>query len=308
MTGLVMRSTGSWYNVLLDDGSRIDARLRGKLRITTGNNTNPIAVGDRVEIVIDEEEDVAVIDDIVDRKNYISRESPKHQYSRHIIAANLDQAMVIATINHPRTSTGFIDRFLVTAEAFEIPAHVVFNKVDLYKKKELAKLEEYAAIYEDAGYGVHIVSALEGSHLDEIRELVHNKVTLIAGHSGVGKSTLLNTLDPALDLRTAEISTKHDKGKHTTTYAEMFPLKGGGYIIDTPGIKEFGILDLEPQEVCHYFPEMHPYLGHCKFNNCLHMEEPQCGVRDAFEQGQISYERYKNYMNIVANCQERPKY
>lgn len=310
MKGKVLRSTGSWYIVELEDGTLTDARLRGKMRITTGKNTNPIAVGDEVILDMeDTEEGGAVISDIVDRKNYISRESPKHQYSRHIIASNIDQAFVIATISNPRTSTGFIDRFLVTAEAFDIPAHIILNKQDvLTKKKDLMKQDMYLEAYEKAGYPVHLTSATERQNTDELKALMTGKVTLLSGHSGVGKSTLVNAIEPDLNLRTAEISNKHLKGIHTTTFAEMFPLSFGGYIIDTPGIKEFGILDMEPQEVGHYFPEIRAHLQNCKFNNCLHFEEPGCAVRDAVEQNLIHIERYKNYLNIVENAKERPKY
>lgn len=316
MKGKVFRSTGSWYDVQLEDGRRLEARLRGKMRITSGKSTNPVTVGDEVEITFDEDTGSAVIQDVIDRKNYISRESPRHQYSRHIIAANIDLAFVVATINQPRTSTGFIDRFLVTAEAFHIPAHVIFNKQDVYREKDLKKQAEYIEIYEAAGYPVHKVTALDRDSVHHLREVMNGKTSLFAGHSGVGKSTLLNAIQPGLSLRTAEISNKHNKGKHTTTYAELFelePVKGlpdnePTYIIDTPGIKEFGILDMEPNEVGHYFPEIEKHLHECRFNNCLHLEEPGCAVRAAVESGEVSYERYKNYVGIVLNSQERPKY
>lgn len=309
MRGKVLRSTGSWYTVRMEDGSRVEARLRGKMRMTSGKNTNPVAVGDEVIIeAAEKEEGISTISDIVDRKNYISRESPKHQYSRHVIAANLDQAFIIATISNPRTSTGFIDRFLVTAEAFEIPAHIILNKQDALTPKDLKKQELYLETYASAGYPVHLVSAIEKTNTDAIQQLMQDKVTLVAGHSGVGKSTLINAIVPDLDLRTAIISKKHHKGTHTTTFAEMFELSFGGYIIDTPGIKEFGILDMEPQEVGHYFPEIRAHLQNCKFNNCLHMEEPGCAVIQAMLEGEIHEERYKNYLGIVMNAQERPKY
>lgn len=309
MRGRVLRSTGSWYVVLLEDGSKVDARLRGKMRITSGKNTNPVAVGDTVELDLEDTvEGAATIANIVDRNNYISRESPKHQYSRHIIAANMDQAFIIATISNPRTSTGFIDRFLVTAEAFDIPAHVILNKQDVLSKKDLIKQEMYIEAYTSAGYPVHLVSATDKLNTDVLKTIMTDKVTLLAGHSGVGKSTLVNAIEPTLNLRTAVISTKHQKGTHTTTFAEMIPLTFGGFIIDTPGIKEFGILDMEPQEVGHYYPEIRRYLQNCRFNNCLHFEEPGCAVREAVEHGKIHFERYKNYTGIVLNAQDRPKY
>ncbi|CAN5300652.1 ribosome small subunit-dependent GTPase A [soil metagenome] len=308
--GKVFRSTGSWYIVKMDDGRLVNARLRGKFRLEGSGQTNPIAVGDNVTVSFEEDEEgAATMIDIHDRKNYISREAPKHQYSRHIIAANLDQAFMIATIAHPRTSSGFIDRFLLTAEAYHIPAVVVFNKQDLLSKpKDIDRQKEWVEMYRTAGYQVILTSVITGQGLEEIASLLDGKVSLLSGHSGVGKSTLINTAFPGMDLKTAIISKKHDKGTHTTTFAEMFELPTGGYLIDTPGIKEFGILDLQPQEVGHFYPEIRAVLGGCKFNNCLHQEEPGCAVKQAVMDGKLSYERYKNYDNIVENCKERPKY
>ncbi len=310
--GKVFRSTGSWYIVKLTDGRTVNARLRGKFRLEDTGQTNPIAVGDNVTIAFEEEseeESSAIITHIHDRSNYISREAPRHQYGRHIIAANIDQGFIIATINHPRTSSGFIDRFLITAEAYHIPAVVVFNKQDLLSRpKDIARQEEWAEMYRTAGYRVILTSTVTREGLDELGELLHGKVSLLSGHSGVGKSTLINAIFPSMYLRTGDISQKHNKGTHTTTFAEMFALPGEGYLIDTPGIKEFGILDLEPQEVGHFYPEIRELLAGCRYNNCLHQEEPGCAVKEALVEGRLSEERYVNYYNIVENCKQRPKY
>lgn len=308
--GKVMRSTGSWYVVKMADGQTINARLRGKFRMEDTGQTNPIAVGDNVTVMFeDDEEGAATITEIKDRSNYISREAPRHQYGRHIIAANIDQAFMIATVANPRTSSGFIDRFLLTAEAYHIPGVLVFNKQDLLKKpKDIERQKEWAEMYRIAGYQVILASTVTGEGLQEVADLLKDKVSLLSGHSGVGKSTLINTIFPSMNLRIGEISQKHNKGTHTTTFAEMFDLPTGGYIIDTPGIKEFGILDLQPQEVGHFYPEIRALLPNCRYSNCLHQEEPGCAVKQAVMDGKLNYERYKNYDNIVENCKERPKY
>ena len=308
--GKVMRSTGSWYVVKMADGQTINARLRGKFRMEDTGQTNPIAVGDNVTVMFeDDEEGAATITEIKDRSNYISREAPRHQYGRHIIAANIDQAFMIATVANPRTSSGFIDRFLLTAEAYHIPGVLVFNKQDLLKKpKDIERQKEWAEMYRVAGYQVILASTVTGEGLQEVADLLKDKVSLLSGHSGVGKSTLINTIFPSMNLRIGEISQKHNKGTHTTTFAEMFDLPTGGYIIDTPGIKEFGILDLQPQEVGHFYPEIRALLPNCRYSNCLHQEEPGCAVKQAVMDGKLNYERYKNYDNIVENCKERPKY
>lgn len=309
--GKVLRSTGSWYVVRLDDGRLVNARLKGKFRLEDTGQTNPIAVGDNVTISFEETDESgnAMITEIQDRANYISREAPRHQYGRHIIAANLDQAFIIATITSPRTSSGFIDRFLLTAEAYHIPAVVVFNKQDvLTKQKDIDRQREWVDMYRAAGYTVLLTSSVTGEGVKELGEMLHNKVSLLSGHSGVGKSTLINAIFPSMQLRTKEISQKHNKGVHTTTFSEMFELPTGGYIIDTPGIKEFGILDLQPQEVGHFYPEIRAILSGCKYNNCLHQEEPGCAVKQAVMDGKLAFERYKNYDNIVESTKERPKY
>ncbi len=310
MKGRVLRSTGSWYNVRLEDGTLADCRVKGKFRLDEEKTTNPVAVGDYVEIEFEEKEATAVITEIKQRDNYISRQSPRLKQTRHIIASNLDQALLIATIAHPRTSSGFIDRFLLTAEAYHIPAHVIFNKQDLLSEKELKKQQQFADIYQTIGYPVHLISAMSGEGMSEMKDLMKNKTSLVSGHSGVGKSSFINAIHPQLNLKTGIISDYHQKGKHVTTFAEMFVLSFGGYVIDTPGIKEFGLLDIEPNEVSHYFREMRPLLNDCKFNNCLHENEPKCAVKEALIRGEIFEERYLNYLNILENCREskREKY
>jgi ribosome biogenesis GTPase len=303
VTGTVIRSTGSWYTVRCADDAIIEARIKGKFRLEELRTTNPVAVGDHVVLEKDEG-DSWMITEIRDRENYIIRQSPHKKNARHIIAANLDQAFVIATMSVPRTSSGFIDRFLLTAEAYHIPATIIFNKQDIYKKKDLKRQEDFLSMYLSAGYACIKLSALEGEGVKDLHSRLKDKTTLFAGHSGVGKSTLINALIPDLELRTAEISQKYQKGRHTTTFAEMFELPGGGSIIDTPGIKEFGVLDFEPAEVSHYYPEMRDRLEHCQFNNCLHMNEPGCAIIDAVIGGEIHPERYKNYTNIVIDIQE----
>ena len=306
MEGKVIRSTGSWYMVLGQNGMMYNSRLKGKFRLEESKSSNPVAVGDDVVISFDEGD--TTISEIKPRRNYISRQSPKHQLARNIIAANLDQAFLVATIANPRTSTGFIDRFLVTAEAFHIPAHIIFNKQDIMTENDLEKQDELQDIYTKAGYTVHLVSATEEMNIDSLKELMKDKVTLVSGHSGTGKSTLINAINPGLNLRTSVISKKHHKGTHTTTFAEMFELSFGGYIIDTPGIKEFGMMDLEKEEVGHYFPEIREAMGGCQFNNCLHLDEPKCAVKEAVIKGQISLVRYENYQNILEDVRNIQKY
>ncbi len=304
--GLVIRTTGSWYKVLAD--SRVvDCRLRGNYRLRGSRQTNPVAVGDRV--LFDMQDDgTAVIHDIVDRRNYIVRRSVNLSKQTHVIAANIDLLCVVATLGQPRTSTGFIDRLLVTAEAYHIPACVVMNKVDLYDDELWALHREIKAIYEGAGYEVLEVSALEGSGLDVLKARLDGRTVLFSGHSGVGKSALLNALCPGLDLRTGDLSEWSLKGKHTTTFAEIHPArlssadgKSVTYLIDTPGIKEFGMVDFSAQELSHFFPEMRSVLHDCHFANCTHLHEPHCAVRQAVDEGRISAERYQNYINILTD-------
>jgi ribosome biogenesis GTPase len=296
LEGIVIRSTGSWYTVRTADAKLRECRIKGKFRIQGIKATNPVSVGDRVEIEL--QDDGGIITEIAPRNNYIIRKSTNLSKQVHIIAANIDQAFLLVTISHPNTSTGFIDRFLVTAEAYHIPVTLIFNKIDLYEGKAAEKLEELIATYEYIGYPCMQVSATEGTGVEEVKALMKDKVTLMSGHSGVGKSTLINTIDKELDLKTDIISESHKKGKHTTTFAEMFELDFGGFIIDTPGIKGFGIVDLEKAELSHYFPEMRERLMDCKFNNCTHINEPGCDIKAAVEEGLLPESRYINYVML----------
>jgi len=311
MKGLVLKSTGSHYKVMLvdeiensalpnyDETKIIDAVLRGKLRLDQIKSTNPVVVGDRVELL--QTENGWAIDAILPRKNYIIRKATNQSKQTHIIAANIDLACVIASIAVPMTSTGFIDRFLVTAEAYSIPAAVVFHKIDLMEDQPdaMAYQQELADIYKSIGYKVLLTSLKYPESLQSLKSLIANKITLLSGHSGVGKSSIINAIQPHLNLKVGKISFKHLKGKHTTTYAELLPLNFGGFIIDTPGIKEFGLVNMDKYEVSHYFPEMRRYLGQCKFNNCLHINEPGCKVLQALENGEITQSRYKSYLSIL---------
>lgn len=306
MKAKIIKSTGSWYQVVNESGAHIACRLKGKLKMDLNKNTNPLAVGDWVHL--QKMDDDFVIEKWEERKNMISRESPKHQHARHIIAANVDLALIIATISQPRTSTGFIDRFLLTAQAYHIPTLIVFNKIDCYDENDKLKLKDYQEIYTMSGYSTHLISVAQRENLDKISALIQNKTTLLAGHSGVGKSSLINCLSQNLDLRTAAISEKYEKGKHTTTHAEMFALDAHTFIIDTPGIKEFGITDLMPEEIGDYFIEFLKFLPYCRFHNCLHEEEPECAVANAVGQGKIHYERYKNYLAILHDSRKKPRH
>jgi ribosome biogenesis GTPase len=299
LSGKVIKSTGSWYSVLTPDGVVYECRLKGKFRIKGIRTTNPIAVGDEVDFRLLPEEGGGTIEAIRERKNYIIRKATKLSKASHIIAANLDQAVVIASLTKPRTSTGFIDRFLTTAEAYHIPAAVVFNKTDLYDEAHLDDLAYYLDVYENAGYQTLITSAETGLNMDEFKEMLKDKVSLLAGHSGVGKSAMLNRIDPALNLKTGQISDYHEKGKHTTTFAEMFPLAFGGDIIDTPGIKELGLVEFDKAELGQRFPEFRSRMDDCRFNNCLHLDEPGCAVIKALEAGEIGEFRYFNYLNML---------
>lgn len=298
--GMVVRSTGSWYGVLLENGAMVDCRLKGIFRAKGIRTTNPIAVGDYVEVVLSKKEDENLIVGILPRQNYMIRRATRLSKASHIIAANIDSAFLIVTLASPRTSLGFIDRFLVTAEAYHIPSVLIFNKMDLIMDAEkLARLREIENIYSSIGYPCYETSAKTGSGIDAVKKTLINKVSLFSGHSGVGKSALINTVEPQLQLKTGAISEYHQKGMHTTTFAEMFPLSFGGFITDTPGIKEFGMVDLKKEEISHYFPEMAALIHDCAFHNCTHTHEPNCAVKKAVEAGKISESRYANYLSIL---------
>lgn len=308
MKGIVTKSTGSWYTVRLENGSIIECRLKGVFRTKGIKSTNPVAVGDRVVVERDEEMKGSVITHIEDRDNYVIRKSVNLSKRSHIIAANVDQAVLIATVEQPKTLQGFIDRFLVAAEAYDIPAVIVFNKIDLYSDESIDELEFYDLMYRDIGYQVLATSAVTGDGLDDLADVLRDKVSLLSGNSGVGKSTLINAIDPKLDLKTGTISKSHKLGQHTTTFAEMFPLAMGGDIIDTPGIRSFGMVDMENAEISHYFPEIFEISASCKFNNCMHLNEPGCAVLDALENGDISPTRYKSYINILKGLDDENPY
>jgi ribosome biogenesis GTPase len=306
MKAVVYKSTGSWYVIKTEAGKTINARIKGVFKIDGITSTNPIAVGDEVEAEIeDEANQTGLITDIHQRKNYIARATPHHNRERHIVASNLDQLLLFATLKEPRTSQGFIDRFLVASEAYHIPPIIVFNKSDLYRKKEMQVFEERMRMYNAIGYKVLLTSIEKGSGIEELRNSLKNKTTLLSGHSGVGKSTFINAITPDLQLRTKEVSGWSGKGMHTTTFAEMFDLPFGGKIIDTPGIREFGITDMAKKELSHYFPEMRNLLHNCQFNNCIHINEPGCAVKLAVEEGKIAIERYISYCNILASINEK---
>ena len=295
--GVVVKSTGSWYMVRLENGILVECRIRGKFRIEGIRTTNPVAVGDVVGV--EENNDGWVITVIEPRKNYIIRKATNLSKESHIIASNVDQALLVVTVNHPVTSTVFIDRFLAGSEAYNIPAILVFNKIDLYAEEDQVMLGGLMAIYRKIGYSCVGVSALTGENIDKIRMLLKDKVTVLSGLSGVGKSSLINCIEPVLELKTAMISDAHDSGKHTTTFAEMFPLSEGGSIIDTPGIRSFGTVDMKKEEISHFFPEIFVKSSDCRFYNCTHTHEPGCAVLEAIEKDEISESRYSSYLSML---------
>ena len=301
-TGIVFRSTGSWYKVKdLATNSLSDCRLKGKFKIKNLKVTNPIAVGDRV--VFNDQD--GIIENILPRENYIIRQSIQKSAHGHLLAANVDQLILIITLKEPKTSIGFIDRFLVTAETFRIPALLVFNKLDLYEAAELEEIADLAGLYESLGYPVYFTSTLSKTGIEELRTVLNHKVSLISGHSGVGKSSLMNVIHPGLDLPTSPISGFSEKGVHTTTFAEMFELGENTYIIDSPGIQELGLYNIEKEELGHYFPEFRDLLNHCRFHNCLHINEPQCAVKEAVEKSTIALSRYLSYLSMFENEDNR---
>ncbi len=303
MKGLVIKNTGSWYQVKTDDGRTIECKIKGNFRLKGIRSTNPVAVGDRVRIAVNRE-GTAYIHEIEDRKNYIIRRSSNLSKQSHILAANLDQCMLIVTVNYPETSTTFIDRFLASAEAYRIPVKLIFNKIDVYNDDELHYLDALINLYSQIGYPCFQISAIEGKGIETIKKELAGKITLFSGHSGVGKSTLINSILPEVNLKTGEISAYHNKGVHTTTFSEMFPIDEGGYIIDTPGIKGFGTFDMEEEEIGHYFPEIFKASVHCKYGNCTHRHEPGCAVRQAIEQHLISESRYTSYLSMLEDKEE----
>lgn len=301
MTGLVYKSTGSWYTVKTDLGETYECRIKGKFRIKGIKSTNPIAVGDVVdfELETDNNQVSGIINNIHDRNNYIVRKSVNLSKQTHIIAANIDQVFLMITINNPPTLTSFIDRFLVTVNAYSIRIVLLFNKIDTYDDDALNEVKYLAHVYRKIGYECIEVSAVSGKNLEKVKALMHDKVSMFSGHSGVGKSTLINSIEPSLDIKTKEISALHMQGQHTTTFAEMFDLSFGAKIIDTPGIKGFGVVDMDKEEVGDYFPEFFKLKQHCKFNNCLHLQEPHCAVKKALDNNEIAFSRYRSYLQIL---------
>ncbi|MBP1617728.1 MAG: engC [Bacteroidetes bacterium] len=296
--GLVIKNTGSWYLVKTDD-SEIECKVKGNFRLKGIRSTNPVTVGDRVKILLNNEGTAAFITEIENRKNYIIRRSSNLSKQSHIIAANLDRVLLIVTANYPTTSTTFIDRFLASAEAYRVPATIVINKVDAYDAETLDYVDALVALYQQIGYPCLKISARTNEGIDKLRELLKDQITLLSGNSGVGKSTLINLLVPEADLKTGAISSSHNKGMHTTTFSEMIELPEGGYIIDTPGIKGFGTIDMEREEIYHFFPDIFKYAENCRFHNCLHLQEPGCAVRQAVEEHHISESRYASYLSML---------
>ena len=303
MKGLVIKNTGSWYTVRTDDGRDVESKVKGNFRLKEIRSTNPVSVGDRVDIDINNE-GTAFITRIEDRKNYIIRRASNLSKQSHIIAANLDQAMLIVTVNYPITTTVFIDRFLATAEAYSVPVKLVFNKIDRYKVEDKEYLDALINLYTTIGYPCSTLCAKTEEGLDALKAELKDKITLLSGHSGVGKSTIINKLVPGVNLRTGDISEYHNKGMHTTTFSEMIPLPEGGYLIDTPGIKGFGTIEMETAEISHYFPEIFKFSEDCRFNNCSHRHEPGCAVLQALEDHYISESRYKSYLSILEDKEE----
>ena len=308
MNGTVYKSTGSWYTVKSEEGDFYECRIKGKFRTQGIKSTNPVAVGDHVGFDLETigDETVGIITEIGERKNYIVRKSVKLSKQTHIIAANLDQVFLLVTLNNPPTFTSFIDRFLVTAEAYEIPVVLLFNKMDIYSEEEKFEVDYLIDLYTKIGYNCIQIEAKQGINVDKVKELMLGNISMFAGHSGVGKSTLVNALEPGLKLKTAEISEQHLQGQHTTTFAEMYDLSFDARIIDTPGIKGFGIVDMEKQEIGNYFPEFFKLKSECKFHNCLHLDEPKCAIKEALETNEIAASRYRSYVQMITGDEDNP--
>lgn len=306
MTGTVYKSTGSWYIVKTDNGKIYECRIKGKFRLKGIKSTNPVAVGDLVDFKLEtnNDQETGVIENIHERQNYIIRKSVNLSKQTHIIASNIDVVFLLITLNNPTTFTTFIDRFLVTAEAYEIKAVLLFNKVDTYNEDELVEIKYLAALYRRIGYECIGISAKTAKNVDKVKSLMEGKVSMFSGHSGVGKSTLINTIEQGFSLKTAEISNQHQQGQHTTTFAEMFDLSFDAKIIDTPGIKGFGVVDMDKEELGDYFPEFFELKSECKFNNCLHINEPKCAVKAALDNEEIAWSRYKSYLQILEGEEE----
>lgn len=306
MIATIYKSTGNWYKVKTDQGDAYNARIKGKLKIDGITSTNPVAVGDKVKVEMEnEEEGSVVIDEIFARNNYITRQSPHNKNQHHIIASNLDQSLLFATLRDPKTSQGFIDRFLIASEAYHVPAIIVFNKSDLNQQKEQEKFKELRSVYENIRYKVIPMSIAGNIGIQEVKDLLRDKVTLLTGHSGVGKSSFINLIFPAFSLKTQGVSGWSGKGLHTTTFAEMFDLPFGGKIIDTPGLREFALMDIPKHELSHFFPEMRALLNDCQFNNCMHIEEPGCAIKTAVNDGQVAMDRYISYRKILDSIKEK---
>jgi ribosome biogenesis GTPase / thiamine phosphate phosphatase len=308
MRARVYKSTGSWYSVKTDAGDFFQARIKGIFKIDGITSTNPIAVGDYVNIEVEQggEEGGMTITEIEARRNYINRQSPANKHQHHIIASNLDQLLLIATLRDPKTSQGFIDRFLVAGEAYHIPSVIIFNKSDIYRKKEIESFEEKKQMYAEAGYPVILMSMQDKTGMGELEGLLSNKTTLLSGHSGVGKSSFINAIVPEIEIKTLEVSDHSGKGMHTTTFAQMYDLNAlNAFIIDTPGIREFGLVDIPKQELSHYFPEMRARLNDCQFNNCLHINEPGCAIKKALGEGKLSFDRYVSYAMMLETIEKK---
>ena len=304
-TGIIIKSTGSWYTVKSEDGLKVDCKIRGNFRIKGIRATNPLTVGDKVEFIINENEDTGLVTKLKERKNYIIRRSSNLSFEYQLIAANVDLAWLMISLISPRTQTGFIDRFLITTEAYSIPSILLFNKIDIYGPKEMEELEELKKTYSEVGYECMEISVEKKLNIEKLIEKLKGKVNVISGNSGVGKSSLINLIQPQLNLKTGSISAAHQSGKHTTTFAEMHELDFGGYIIDTPGIKGFGLIDFDKDELFHFFPEIFKYSHECRFHNCSHYHEPECAVRKAVDERKISESRYFSYLNILLNKESK---